>query len=235
MRVRAGTSGYSFKEWKGSFYPQELGAGEMLHYYACRLDTVEINNTFYRMPTEKMLRDWSAQVPDRFSFVLKASRRITHQKRLADAGDTLSYLLQHLGVLGEKLGPLLFQLPPFLKKDLKTLESFLALLPQGLRAAFEFRHASWFDGDVYAALRARNLALVVADGGAAEGTPIEPTASYGYLRLRAEHYSDEALASWARRVLAQPWEEAHVFFKHEADGTGPRWAARFSELAAVRA
>ena len=230
MRVFTGTSGYSYKEWKGNFYPEKLQASGMLRYYAERLKTVEINNTFYRMPTEKLLLGWDEQVPEGFSFVLKATRRITHQKQLQDAGDELSYLLQTSSVLGGKLGPMLFQLPPFLKKDAARLGDFLDLMPEGWRAAFEFRHESWFDDEVYEKLRSHNIALVVSDTGKGDEPPVVPTAGYGYFRLRREDYDRKALEVWAKRLDEQPWEEAYVFFKHEEAGAGPRLAEQFSEI-----
>ena len=229
MELRAGTSGFSYDEWRGSFYPQDLPAGQMLRYYADHLPAVEINNTFYRLPAEKMLRQWAEQVPSGFTFVLKASQRITHQKRLKDAGEPLSYLVTTSTVLGPSLGALLFQLPPNLKKDLPRLRDFLALLPAGLRAAFEFRHDSWFDDAVYTELLARDAALCVAD--TLEGTtPFEPTARWGYLRLRREEYRDRDLADWVTRIRSTDWSDAFAFFKHEDAGTGPRLATRFLSL-----
>ena len=230
MRVFVGTSGYSYKEWKGNFYPKDLPASAMLHYYAQRHNTVEINNTFYRMPSEKLLLGWDEQVPKGFSFVLKASRRITHQKQLQDAGDELSYLLQTSSVLGNKLGPMLFQLPPFFKKDVARLGEFLALMPRGWRAAFEFRNTSWFDDEVYETLRSRDIALVASDTDKGDGPPVVPTASYGYFRLRREEYDRAALEAWAQQVRDLPWEEAYVFFKHEDAGAGPRLAAQFNDI-----
>ena len=232
MRVRVGTSGFSYKEWKGFFYPADLSAGEMLAYYAERLDTVEINNTFYRMPKESTLLGWAEQVPERFAFVLKASRRITHQKQLVDCGDPLSYLMRTASVLGPRLGPMLFQLPPYLRKDLVRLRDFLELLPHGWRAAFEFRHASWNDDEVHAALRDHGAALAVADTDRGDDPPIVATADYGYLRLRREDYDRPALERWAERIGAQAWDETFVFFKHEDEGAGPRLAARLAELVA---
>ena len=231
MRLGVGTSGYSYKEWKGSFYPEKLPASEMLRYYAERLDTVEINNTFYRMPSKKMLHGWAEQVPDAFSFVLKASRRITHQKRLKDADDELGYLLGSAAVMGDKLGPILFQLPPWLKKDTERLGAFLKLLPEGTRAAFEFRSSSWLDDDTYELLRAANVSLVTADSSKDDDEPtVVATADYGYLRLRREEYDEAALRVWAGRVGAQSWSDAWVFFKHEDEGAGPRLAASFNEV-----
>jgi uncharacterized protein YecE (DUF72 family) len=231
MRAFVGTSGYSYKEWKGSFYPEKLPAGEMLRYYAERLDTVEVNNTFYRMPTEKVLLQWAEQVPAGFTFVLKASRRITHIKRLRDVGEETAYLLRTASVLGEKLGPTLFQLPPSQKKDVPLLSEFLALLPRRWTAALEFRHASWFDDAVYEALRARNVAMVVAE---TEDTavPFVSTADWGYLRLRREDYGGGELAAWAGRVREQPWRAAYVFFKHEDEAHAPRFATEFRQLMA---
>ncbi len=226
MRIRAGTSGWSYKEWKGHFYPEKLAAKDMLRYYAERFPTVEVNNTFYRMPNLATLEGWAAEVPDDFSFVLKASKRITHDKRLNDVGDSVEYLLRTAATLGSKLGPFLVQLPPSMKKDLPRLRDFLPLLGRA-RAAFEFRHPSWFEDDVYAALRECNAAWCVADTGEEGDPPFVSTADWGYLRLRRVEYGEEDVRTWARRVREQPWGEAYVFFKHEDAGTGPRLAAQF--------
>jgi uncharacterized protein YecE (DUF72 family) len=226
MQVLAGTSGYAYKEWKGSFYPEDLPNDGMLGFYATQFGTVEINNTFYRMPSEQVLSQWADQVPDTFAFVLKASRRITHQKRLKAADDALTYLVQNARVLGERLGAILFQLPPNLKKDTDRLRDFVQLLPDGLGAAFEFRHVSWFDEDVYHILGDHRVALCIADTG--DGTtPREITAPYGYLRLRREQYDEAELNSWAEWVGKQPWDRAFVFFKHEDAGAGPALAKQF--------
>jgi uncharacterized protein YecE (DUF72 family) len=233
MRIRTGTSGYSYKEWKGHFYPEQLAAKDMLRYYAERFRAVEINNTFYRMPSESVLKAWAAEVPGDFAFALKASRRITHDKRLQDVGDSVSYLVKTAGTLGDRLGPLLFQLPPFLKKDLPRLRELLALLPPETRSAVEFRHASWFDDEVYAALREGHAALCVADTGEEGDAPFIATADWGYLRLRRVAYGDSDLKDWSDRVRGQPWSEAFVFFKHEDEATGPKLAARFAELCAA--
>jgi uncharacterized protein YecE (DUF72 family) len=228
MRVLAGTSGFSYKEWKGSFYPEDLPADRMLAYYSERLPAVEINNTFYRMPKPALLESWAAEVAPEFRFVLKASQRITHFKRLKDTGSDVEYFFGVASTLGERLGPVLVQLPPNLKKDLPRLEAFLATLPAGARAAFEFRHASWFEEDVFEALRGKGAALCVAEDEEL-ATPLVATAPWGYLRLRRQDYDGAAVAAWADRVRAQSWSEAYVFFKHEDAGAGPRLASQFLE------
>jgi uncharacterized protein YecE (DUF72 family) len=230
MRIRVGTSGWSYKGWKGSFYPSDLAAEDMLRHYATRLPTVEINNSFYRIPREKVLMDWAAQVPPEFSFVLKASRRITHINRLSTADDSLDYFLRTVNVLGERLGPTLFQCPPSLKKDIVRLREFLERVPRTWRAALEFRHASWFDDEVYDALRARDVALVAVDEDE-ESWPLVPTASWGYLRLRRSGYGDGDLSAWAERIRGQPWREAYAFLKHEEDSpTGPDAAVKLAAM-----
>jgi uncharacterized protein YecE (DUF72 family) len=232
MRVRVGTSGYSYKAWKGTFYPEDLPDAGMLAHYAGRLPTVEINNTFYRMPSRSVLARWAEEVPQDFCFVLKASQRITHQRRLtAASAPDVAYFVETASTLGPRLGPLLFQLPPFLKKDAGRLREFLALLPQGTRAAFEFRHASWFDDEVYSVLRDGGATLCSADTDESgdEGAPVVPTAAWGYLRLRRAEYGQADLGAWAERIQSQPWDEAFVFFKHEDAGKGPALAARLIE------
>jgi len=230
MNLYVGTSGYSYKEWKGSFYPKDLPAKQMLHYYGERFRTVEINNTFYRMPKASVLESWAAEVPADFKFVLKASQRITHMQRLKDAGDSVSYLLQTAGTLAERLGPLLFQLPPNLKKDAQRLQDFLLLLPRGL-AAFEFRHASWFDDEVFDLLRDRQAALCIAEAEDGVEVPFVSTANWGYLRLRRPDYGDAELKAWINRVRQRDWQDAFIFFKHEDEGRGPLMAKRFLEMA----
>jgi uncharacterized protein YecE (DUF72 family) len=239
MKIRVGTSGYSYKEWKGSFYPDNLPAAGMLAFYAKHFSTVEINNTFYRMPTEALVQGWADGVPEDFSFVLKAPQRITHQLRLKAADDAVGRFLRVAAELGKKQGPLLFQLPPNFKKDTPRLAEFLAHVPQTVRAAFEFRHDSWHADDVYDALRERGAALCIAEtapgGGTASSagggtTPLVPTAAWGYLRLREIDYSEAQLAAWADRIRAQPWSDAYVFFKHEDEGRGPKLAAQLAKL-----
>jgi uncharacterized protein YecE (DUF72 family) len=223
MKVLIGTSGYAYKEWKGSFYPEDLPASKMLPFYAARFPTVEANNTFYRMPTAKALAAWVNQVPDHFTFAVKAPQRITHQERLAGSEESLRFFLDALEALGPKRGPLLFQLPPFLKKDLPRLAAFLALLPKGVEAAFEFRHASWFDDEVYALLRQHGAALVIAEAEKLT-VPLIATAPFGYLRLRREDYVEADLHAWAARIQSQPWTHAYVYFKHEDSGKAPAYA-----------
>jgi uncharacterized protein YecE (DUF72 family) len=231
LNVLVGTSGYSYKEWKGRFYPSDLKEAGMLRFYAERFKTVEINNTFYRMPSPELVARWAGEVPPGFRFVLKAPRRITHEKRLADVADTTSRLFEVAAALGEKRGPFLFQLPPYLKKEAARLRDFLGLLPSGVRAAFEFRDPSWDDDEVEGALRAAGAALCVADTDEDESPgPLVPTAEWGYLRLRRAEYDEPALRSWADRIRSQPWTEAFVFFKHEDEGRGPELAARLVEL-----
>jgi uncharacterized protein YecE (DUF72 family) len=228
MRVLTGTSGYSYKEWKGRFYPEKMKPAEMLAFYAARFPAVEINNTFYRMPSPELLLAWAAQTPDGFTFVLKAPQRITHQKRLGEVGADVARFLETSRALGPKLGPLLFQLPPYMKKDLERLQAFLKLLPPEPPAAFEFRHPSWFDDEVREALRARGAAMCLADTDEEPLAEVTATAPWGYLRLRRLAYSEADLAAWAERVRSQPWERAFVFFKHEDEARGPEFASTFA-------
>ena len=232
VQVRIGTSGYSYAEWKGNFYPEKIAAKDMLRFYAGRFSTVEINNTFYRMPKEALLQGWAEQVPDGFTFVLKASQRITHIQRLKECGDLLTYLFRVSATLGSRLGPLLFQLPPNFKKDVPRLKSFFDEMPERRRVAVEFRHASWFEDDVYETLRGQGAALCVADTGEEPAVPLVATTDWGYLRLRREDWSDAELRDWARRIREQPWSEAYVFLKHEEEGKGPKLAARLMEMCA---
>ena len=224
MRLMAGASGYSFKEWKGTFYPADMRPEGMLAFYGERLPTVEINNTFYQMPKASVLENWSRCTPESFRFAIKASRRITHLSRLkADsAADSVAYLYKTLAVLEKKRGPVLFQLPPFLKRDLPRLREFLALLPPEHAAAFEFRNESWFSDDVYAELKAAGASLCHSEREDNVPPPLVETAACGYVRLRLETYSEADLRRWADRLAATRWREIYVYFMHEP--TAPAYA-----------
>lgn len=229
-RTWVGTSGYNYPEWRGSFYPEKMKPADMLPFYAAAFDSVEINYTFYRMPNLKTIDGWAAATPDTFRFVLKAPKRITHEKRLKDYGDTLAVFVRLASGLEDRLGPLLFQLPPNLKKDLSRLEAFLDDLPDTAKAAFEFRHESWFDEDVFTALRARGAALCIADSEKLSA-PLVRTAPFSYFRLRDEGYQDADIASWAGKVRdASQSGEVYVFFKHEESGKGPAFATQLAAL-----
>jgi uncharacterized protein YecE (DUF72 family) len=225
MRLWVGTSGYNYPEWKGSFYPEKFPASKMLPYYAERFTTVEINYTFYRIPNEKILSDWDQETPPGFRLTLKAPKRITHIARLHDCAELLQYFQKTAATLGKKLGALLFQLPPYFRKDLSVLDEFLRALAPGTCAAFEFRHASWMDPEVFSRLRSANLALCVADS-EKFSTPVEITASYAYFRLRDEGYTPADLERWAGviRTSTTQCEDVFVYFKHEESGKGPQFA-----------
>ena len=222
MKLLAGTSGYAFKEWKGAFYPSDLKNDAMLGFYAGKFPTVEINNTFYRLPKENVLLGWASQVPDSFTFAIKASQRITHYARLKpDCESAVEFLLRNTTALGDRMGPVLFQLPPNLKKDLERLRVFLDMLPFDRRFTIEFRHESWFDDDVLDAMRARDVAMCVTEQ-AEFASPVVATASWGYMRLHRPDYDDAGLAEWAKQLAAQQWSDAYVFFKHDhVEGSGP--------------
>jgi len=228
VKILAGTSGYAFKEWKGNFYPQDLKDDRMLGYYASKFPAVEINNTFYRLPRENVLREWAAQVPETFTFALKASQRITHYARLKEESASLvDFLLKNTALLGDRLGPILFQLPPNLQKDVSRFRGFLGLLPADRRYVFEFRHESWFDEEVYAAMRERDIAICIAEQEDFR-CPVVSTSTWGYLRLHKLDYNSGELVDWAKCVTQQPWKEAYVFFKHdEGAGSGPPAVATF--------
>lgn len=229
MQLLVGTSGFSYKEWLGKFYPEKLPGDAMLRYYAERLATVEINNTFYRMPDEAMLARWASEVPPNFSFTLKAPRRITHVKRLKEVQADVAEFLRRAQMLGDKLGVILFQLPPFLKKDLPRLKDFLSLLPSGLRTAFEFRNESWQDAEVYDALRERKAMLCVTDTDEGD-TPFVTTSDCGYLRLRRTHYEDTELRAWAEKIAALTLDLVYVYFMHEDDALGTNWAQSLNDF-----
>ncbi len=230
QRLIAGASGYSFKEWKGSFYPEKMKPEEMLAWYSARLPTVEINNTFYQMPKAAALENWAKTTPDDFRFSIKASRRITHMSRLkADtAADSVKFLYTILAALGAKRGPVLFQLPPFMKKDLQRLNEFLRLLPEHHGAAFEFRNDSWFDDEVYDSLKSAGAALCLSERENDAPPPLVETAPWGYVRLRLETYSDDDLQRWASRLRATGWREIYVYFMHEP--TAPAYAQTLMRL-----
>ena len=232
MNLYVGTSGFCYKQWKGGFYPQNLPEKQMLRYYSEHFQTVEINNTFYRMPKASVLKAWAGEVGDDFKFVLKAPRGITHVQRLKAAGGSVSYLLEVASVLADRLGPVLFQLPPYLKKDLPLLRDFLAMLPGHKRAAFEFRHPSWFDEETFKILRDHQVALCIAEAEDGLSVPFVSTAHWGYLRLRKSDYGDAELTRWLERLWPCQWQDAFVFFKHEEEAKGPQFARRFLELAA---
>lgn len=225
MGLWVGTSGYAYPEWRGSFYPEKMQTAKMLPYYAERLPTVEINNTFYRMPNAKLLEGWSAQTPEKFKLTLKAPQRITHQKRLRDCAEDVKYFLEVAATLGPKLGAILFQLPPYLRMNLEVLDGFLEMLPAGLCAAFEFRHKSWMEADVFSRLRAKGLALCVADS-ESFSTPVEITAGYAYFRLRDEGYQPQDIERWAQIIRERTADSSDVFvyFKHEEAGIGTQFA-----------
>ena len=224
MKLYAGASGYSFKEWNGIFYPEKCKPAEMLPFYSERLPTVEINNTFYRMPAVSMLEEWVKCTPEGFRFAIKASRRITHTARIRveSAADSVAYLYKNLVALGPKRGPVLFQLPPNLKKDAPRLAAFMALLPEGHHAAFEFRNDTWFDDEVYAILKEKGAALVLSEREDNAPPPLVETAPWGYVRLRLESYSEDDLRRWAERLAATGWNETFVYFMHEP--TAPEYA-----------
>jgi uncharacterized protein YecE (DUF72 family) len=230
-RLHAGASGYSFKEWKGNFYPDKIKPEEMLAFYAERLPTVEINNTFYRMPKTSVLETWAGSTPEAFRFAIKASRRITHISRIKaeSAAEPLGFLYRNLAALGAKRGPVLFQLPPNLKKDLPRLAEFLSLLPDGHGAAFEFRSDTWFADDVYDALKGAGAALCLSEREDNAPPPLVETAPWGYVRLRLETYSDDDLQQWARKLEATSWGDIHVYFMHEP--TAPAYARSLMEFA----
>ena len=231
MQLLVGTSGFSYPEWKGIFYPVGLPDADMLASYAARLSTVEINNTFYRMPQPALLEGWHKKVQSvaGFAFSLKAPRSITHIARLKDAADAVLHFWKVAATLDDKLGPILFQLPPFLRKDAGVLRDFLAQLPQGVKAAFEFRHSSWFDDEITTLLADRGAALVAGDPDEGEPLPLLATAPFGYLRLRAASYDLAGLSAWHERIAAQPWQTAYVYLKHEV--LGPAYAQGLAQLA----
>ncbi|HET6349859.1 MAG TPA: DUF72 domain-containing protein [Candidatus Krumholzibacteria bacterium] len=230
MKLYSGTSGYSYKEWKGYFYPEKIPPDQMLAFYAGKLPAVEINNTFYRLPKREVVEAWSSQVPPDFRFVIKASQKITHMKRLKNADDETNYLIDVISVLEKKLGVLFFQLPPNFKKDIERLGAFLSALPRTAPIAFEFRHTTWFDDEVFGLLRDHNVALCLADTDEELEVPLVSTADWGYLRLRRPGYAPDELVRWHGWVESQAWNQAFVFFKHEDEAAGPKMAMEFLAL-----
>lgn len=231
MNLYVGTSGYSYPKWKGKFYLKDLPASEMLCFYASHFRAVEINSSFYRMPDAATLKSWAAEVPKDFVFALKAPQQITHRLRLKNADEPVARFLDVARTLEQRLGPLLFQLPPNMKKDASRLRDFLALLPSAVRVAFEFRHASWFDEEIFGLLRGQAAALCFAQEDNDLEVPFIATANWGYMRLRRAEYGDPALKECIKRTREQKWTDAFVFFKHEDEATGPRFARRFLALA----
>jgi uncharacterized protein YecE (DUF72 family) len=231
MKIYVGTSGYGYKEWKGKFYPEKISPNEMLRFYSERLSAVEINNTFYHMPTESVLASWAEQVPDGFVFAIKAPQVITHLKRLRNVGEETEYLFRTLSVLGRKLGPVLFQFPGSFHADLPVLKDFLELVPGNMSCAFEFRSPSWLEVDILDLLREKECSLCIADTDEDPANEIINTASWGYMRLRRSGYTDAGLSQWMKSILSQKWKRAFVFFKHEEEAKGLETAIRFHELA----
>lgn len=231
MQLFVGTSGYGYKEWKGSFYPEQLPAKRMLTYYGERFNSVELNHTFRKMPTAESLKALAEQVPEAFRFAVKAPQSITHFKRLKDTDTVLKEFTKAVKTLKERQGPVLFQLPPNFKKDLDRLKAFLKILDKKIQAAFEFRHESWYDDEVIDALRARSCVLCAADDEETPPVQVVRTADWGYVRLRRDKYTKKQLATWVQTIRDQNWKETFVYFKHEETGTGPRWGKQFLKLA----
>jgi uncharacterized protein YecE (DUF72 family) len=230
MKLYTGTSGFSYKEWVGNFYPKDIKADGMLRYYAEHLGTVEINNTFYRMPKKDILEHWKSETPGHFLFSIKASQKITHRKRLVETDEEMKYLLGNLEVLGDQLGAILFQFPAFFKKNADRLAAFIERLPEGTPAVFEFRDNSWSDDEIAGLLAKRNLIYCFSDMDDKEIPKIISTGNWGYFRLRRENYSDQDLADWVKTIKDQNWKKALVFFKHEGDGIGPALAKKFEMM-----
>ena len=232
MTLYVGTSGYSYKEWKGSFYPEKISPKDMLSYYASRLHAVELNNTFYHMPQPELIESWKAQVPESFRFSVKAPQVITHFRRLKDAGPQTLLVLKTVSALENRLGAVIFRLPEDMKKDLKRLETFLKVLPADTCAVFDFRHPTWFDDEVVELLRSQKRVFCVSDIEELPESYNYKTADWGYVRLRRVRYTAAELVQWIKRIKAHKWKDTYVFFKHEDEGTGPKLAAQFENLSA---
>ncbi|MGE5173758.1 MAG: DUF72 domain-containing protein [Betaproteobacteria bacterium] len=234
MSIYVGTSGFAHKEWKGKFYPEKISAKDMLRFYSTRLNTVEINNTFYHMPKENVLLSWAEQVPDDFVFALKAPQVITHIRQLRNVFEQTEYLFRSLTVLDRKLGPILFQFPKSFRADRQALEDFLPLVPANVACAFDFRSPTWLEEGIPDLLRKKGCSWCIEDTDENPVKEIISTATRGYLRLRRSDYSDVGLSEWVERILSQKWERAFVFFKHEDEAKGPEMALRFRELIDAR-
>jgi uncharacterized protein YecE (DUF72 family) len=230
MKLYIGTSGYSYKEWKGSFYPEDIKPDKMLRFYAEQFSTVEINNTFYRIPQKSVLETWKKQVPKDFRFAIKAPQRITHIKRLKDVEDDNKYFIDAVKTLGNKLGIVLYQFPPFFKKDMERFQNFLNLLPKNINVAFEFRHGSWLEDDLYSLLNEKNYTVCLSETDKEPDIEILNTAEKGYLRLRKTDYSKSEIKKWHKKINSQNWEEVFIFFKHEDGAKGPKFAKQLIEL-----
>jgi len=230
MNSYIGTSGYSYKEWKGNFYPEDIKPDKMLNFYSGKFLTVEINNTFYRIPQKSVMETWKKQVPKDFRFSIKAPKKITHIKKLKDVEDDNKYFIDTISSLGNKLGIILFQFPPYFRKDLEILKIFMDLLPKDISAAFEFRHESWFEEDVYSSLREKNFPLCLSETDEEPHVEIINTSTRGYLRLRKSDYSKSEIKKWFEKIKKQNWEEAFIFFKHEDGAKGPKFAQQLIEL-----
>jgi uncharacterized protein YecE (DUF72 family) len=229
MKLWIGTSGYSYPEWKGSFYPADLAQKGMFGHYAEHFRTVEINATFYRMPTDQLIAGWVKGAPAGFRFTLKVQKSITHTRRLKDCADPLAVFLDRADKLGDHRAALFFQVPPFVKKDVPLLREFVARVPRELRPAYELLDPSWHTDEVFGVLADAGAALCISDSDK-QATPFEATASWGYLRLRDEGYTRKDLAKWHARITAQKWEEAFVYFKHEDAGKGADLAQKLQAI-----
>ena len=225
-----GTSGFSYKEWRPMFYPEALPDKQFLSYYATQLNSVEIDYTFYRMPSAKNIETWKAATPDKFKFTLKASQQITHRQRLKVPSEALDYFLSVVPGLESRLGLVLYQLPPFFKCDRQRLEAFLSVLPRGIRATFEFRHDSWFTEEIYGLLRDRMVGLCIHDADD-HTTPLELTAGFTYVRLRRSVYDDSARREWQDRIRgwAANGTEVFAYIKHEDNPNAPLIALDFAK------
>jgi len=230
MEFYVGTSGYAYREWKGKFYPEKIPAGKMLGFYSARLNAVEVNNTFYRMPKESVVLSWSKEVPEPFVFAIKAPQVITHLKRLRGVLEETDYFFRTISILDQKLGPILFQFPKSFRANRPALQDFLGLIPRGRQCAFEFRDPSWLDDEILSLLHENGASLCIADADENPATEIARTAQWGYLRLRRSDYTDADLSKWLERIVSQKWEKTFIFFKHEEEAKGPEMAMRFREL-----